>query len=178
MTSFYVQCGDLLSSVLKWTGTLLMSNHCTVCLPHLTTSMEAAPHLKKSVVSSMAETLLRIPFQMFCGLKYTFYKVSKPALVTKTERRLQSKSNSRLEILMVYLPWAPLPSSSHHQSAPHWHCLQKRSTWMHGSSSHLQTAGSLQGAEVQTQSWYSAATRQEETVTNCNNTHSFPISSM
>lgn len=34
--------------------------------PHLTTSMEAAPALKKSVVSSMAGTLLRIPFQMFC----------------------------------------------------------------------------------------------------------------
>jgi len=34
-------------------------------LPHLTTSMEAAPDLKKSVVSSMAATLLRMPFQMF-----------------------------------------------------------------------------------------------------------------
>lgn len=37
-----------------------------VCLTaHLTTSMEAAPDLKKSVVSSTAGTLLRIPFQMF-----------------------------------------------------------------------------------------------------------------
>lgn len=35
--------------------------------PHLTTSMEAAPDLKKSVVSSIAGTLLRMPFQMFCG---------------------------------------------------------------------------------------------------------------
>lgn len=31
---------------------------------HLTTSIEAAPDLKKSVVSSMEATLLRMPFQM------------------------------------------------------------------------------------------------------------------
>lgn len=31
--------------------------------------MEAAPDLKKSVESSMAGTLLRMPFQMFCGQK-------------------------------------------------------------------------------------------------------------
>lgn len=47
-------------------ATLALALPGTGLSPHLTTSMEAAPALKKSVVSSMAGTLLRIPFQMFC----------------------------------------------------------------------------------------------------------------
>lgn len=47
-------------------GDSFLTNRCTGLDPHLTTSMEAAPDLKKSVVSSMAGTLLRMPFQMFC----------------------------------------------------------------------------------------------------------------
>lgn len=49
-------------------GKTFLSSPCTDP-SHLTTSMEAAPDLKKSVVSSMAGTLLRMPFQMFCSKK-------------------------------------------------------------------------------------------------------------
>lgn len=45
---------------------------------HLTTSMEAAPDLKKSVESSMVGTLLRMPFQMFCVKKNEYFSFSVP----------------------------------------------------------------------------------------------------
>lgn len=62
-------------------GELFLTNRCTGLDPHLTTSMEAAPDLKKSVVSSMAGTLLRMPFQMFCDLKNKTKKHSQTTFI-------------------------------------------------------------------------------------------------
>lgn len=84
MRSLLVVCVNIIVGYNEnWNFSCISSNRCDLLssssfwwmiwsvLPHLTTSMEAAPDLKKSVESSMAATLLRIPFQMFCDKKTT-----------------------------------------------------------------------------------------------------------
>lgn len=90
---------------------------------------------------------------------------------------------------MVYLPWSPLPSSFHPQSAPHWSFPQRRNISKQGSSSHLQTADSSPSAvewerhrvnKVQEQQRW-ASTCSEYLFcgkTNCKDTHRLPISSI
>lgn len=116
---------------------------------HLTTSMEAAPDLKKSVVSSIAGTLLRMPFQMFCGQNNYKKTLHNKNSTLKIGYSMAVKMNQ----LRVSLPWSLLPSSSLHQSAPHWSFPQRRSIWKQGSSSHLQIAGSSPSASERIQSW-------------------------
>lgn len=82
-------------------GELFLTNRCTGLDPHLTTSMEAAPDLKKSVVSSMAGTLLRMPFQMFCDLKN---KTKKHSQTTFIQFEVVYCTAVKKNQLTVYLP--------------------------------------------------------------------------